>query len=117
MRTCPVCGAAENPLGSLRFKKYLDGLVYCERCHPSTGVVDGPLPLVGNPSAGSPPPSTGQLVVIPCPDCAGGVHRPKQKPCKGCAGLGSVRYPSNALVVYRPPSEPEPPELEILTEG
>lgn len=117
MRTCIKCGAADNPLGKLRFKKYLDGDIYCDRCHPGR-IAEVPPALSGLEITSAGSPSTGELVVMACPDCAGGMHRPHGKPCQGCMGLGSVRYPASALVVYTPKvtveAEPAP---ELLLEG
>ena len=102
MRVCEKCMAAENPLGRLRFKKSrVDGNVYCENCAPVEHSIDV---ADSQPSPAFPPslkPSAG-YVVIPCPDCAGGVHRPHGKPCDGCAGYGSVRIETAMLNVYRP---------------
>jgi len=115
MRTCVNCGAADNPLGTLKFKRHLGGDVYCERCSPDLlAETSPPLVILEEPSAGSPP-VTGELVVISCPDCAGGVHRPHGKPCSGCAGLGAVRYPASALVIYTPKVKTEP-VAEVLLE-
>lgn len=114
MRTCKSCGKAENPLGSLRFKKSrVDGQIYCENCAP---IQHSQEVAPASPSASSIPqhkPSAG-YVVVACPDCAGGVHRPKSKPCVGCAGYGSVRIAASMLNVYRLQPTPAP---EILTEG
>jgi hypothetical protein len=117
-RTCVKCKKAENPLGRLRFKKSrLDGKVYCENCDP-VGQDVTVEPVVHAPPASSSsskprPPSAG-LVVVNCPDCAGGVHRPHSKPCQGCAGYGAVRIEAAMLNVYRPKPIPAP---ELLTEG
>lgn len=110
MRTCAKCMAAENPIGRLRFKKFLDGKVYCENCLPASVEVLDPT----SPSpASSPLPGTsaGSFVVIPCPDCRGTVA----PNCEGCAGYGSVRIPQNFLRVYVP--KKNKPEPETLTEG
>jgi hypothetical protein len=114
-RLCVKCKAAENPLGRLRFKKSrVDGQVYCENCSPMTESIDTAdepevtpvfAPPVRKPSAG--------YVVIDCPDCAGGSHRPHQKPCSGCAGYGAVRIEAAMLNVYRPKPVKAP---EILVE-
>jgi len=108
---------AENPLGRLRFKKSrVDGLIYCENCVPVEHSLDNVEreSLQGSaPSLPSLKPSAG-YVVVDCPDCAGGVHRPKVKPCRGCAGYGAVRIESAMLNVYRP-SRIEAPQ--VLTEG
>ena len=136
MRTCKTCGKAENPLGRLRFKKSrMDGQIYCENCAPlqhsqePAGRVPEELSTLqsvvpGQPEALEIPahpahvlpqhkPSAG-YVVVACPDCAGGVHRPRVKPCGGCAGYGAVRITANMLNVYRLKPTPAP---EILTEG
>lgn len=115
MRTCEKCSRAENPLSRLRFKKSrMDGKVYCENCLPSE-VPDLDVPEKEPTGSFSPPtrkPSAG-YVVVDCPDCAGGVHRPRQKPCRGCAGYGAVRIEASMLNVYRPSPIKAP---EILTE-
>lgn len=106
-RTCVKCMAADNPLSRLRFQKSrVDGRLYCDNCLPDrVGAEPASAPVVPGlrPSAG--------LVVVNCPDCAGGVHRPHQKPCTTCAGYGAVRIESSMLNVYRPKavtsSEPE----------
>jgi hypothetical protein len=126
MRTCNTCGSAENPLGRLRFKKSrVDGETYCENCAPLTHSLDDqPRSRVpeelstlqsSRPAPSSPmrPPSAG-LVVVACPDCAGGVHRPRVKPCQGCAGYGAVRIEAAMLNVYRPAPIKAP---SVLTEG
>jgi len=119
MRMCNKCSQAENPLGRLRFKKSrVDGKVYCENCGPMEHSLDlpgdaevlPPRPALSSPSLR---PSAG-YVVVDCPDCAGGVHRPRVKPCKGCAGYGAVRIDVAALNVYRPSPIKTP---EVLTEG
>jgi hypothetical protein len=107
MRTCAKCRAAENPIGRLRFKKYLDGKVYCENCLPASVEVLDPTPpaTVSSPLPGT---SAGSFVVIPCPDCRGVTPN-----CEGCAGYGSVRIPQNFLRIYVPKKN----EPETLTEG
>jgi hypothetical protein len=110
-RTCVKCQRADNPLGRLRFKKSrVDGKIYCENCLPDRVGAE----LDSAPSAPGLRPSAG-LVVIPCPDCAGGVHRPHQKPCTTCAGYAAVRIEAAMLNVYRPRAATSAPE--ILTEG
>jgi hypothetical protein len=98
MRTCTICKAAENPLGRLKFSKYLDSKIYCANCIPGGGGrTPAPAPSI-SPQASS----AGSLVVIPCPDCRGmgpGLHGTE---CKGCSGYGSVRIPANFLNVYKP---------------
>lgn len=117
MRTCNKCGMAENPLGRLRFKKSrVDGLIYCENCEPVEHSFDNEEREDLRGSAPSLPhlkPSAG-YVVVDCPDCAGGVHRPKIKPCRGCAGYGAVRIEAAMLNVYRP-SKTE--VLQVLIES
>lgn len=115
-RVCQKCRAAENPLGRLRFKKSrVDGKVYCENCTPVTHSLD--VAEAATPAsplrAPDRKPSAG-YVVVGCPDCAGGVHRPHKKPCPGCAGYGSVRIEASMLNVYRPRAVPAP---EYLVEG
>jgi hypothetical protein len=121
MRLCEKCRAAENPLGRLRFRKYLDGKVYCENCIPASVEVLAPTPpeLVSSSLPGT---SAGSLVVIPCPTCLGqgrgsrtptNVHLTK---CAVCSGYGRVRVPENFLNVYTPDGvKSEQPKL--LTEG
>jgi hypothetical protein len=107
-RMCVKCQKADNPLGRLRFKKSrVDGRIYCENCDPESTGAPAMAPSVfdSNTSAG--------FVVIGCPDCAGGTHRPHQKPCVSCSGYGSVRIQANFLNVYRPRATSAP---EILTE-
>ena len=111
LRTCVTCGAADNPLGVLRFKKSrIDGKVYCANHSPES---------VGAEETSSASsefqiyPSAGSLVVVNCPDCAGGMHRPHQKPCLTCSGYGAVRIPVGLLNVYRPRAVTSP---EILME-
>lgn len=97
-RMCSKCQAAVNPLSRLRFmKSRVDGRVYCENCLPDNQAAEA------NSAAFAPSlkPSAG-YVVIDCPDCAGGVHRPHQKPCTTCAGYGAVRIEVGLLNVYRP---------------
>ena len=119
MRTCNKCSQAENPLGRLRFKKSrVDGKIYCENCGPAEHSFDLPVDaevLPNHPVLSSPSlqPSAG-YVVTACPDCAGGVHRPRVKPCGGCAGYGAVRIQASMLNVYRPSPIKEP---QVLTEG
>ena len=103
MRTCATCGAADNPLGKLRFKKH-HGAIYCENHMPDgldqalPEVASDPLPFGIEASAGS-------LVVIPCPECRLMSNKPHGRICQGCAGYGSVRIAANNLVVYRPKKE------------
>ena len=107
-RTCKKCGAADNPLGRLRFRKHLDGKVYCENCIPKdriSGASSAPEP------SELPGTSAASLVVIPCPLCRGMSHRPHGKRCESCSGYGSVRIPANFLNIYKPP------KAEPLTEG
>ena len=118
MRLCETCRSAENPLGRLRFKKHLDGKVYCENCLPFN-VED--LPPVERQVASSPLPGTsaGSLVVIPCPDCFGegrASRHPVNKnvSCEACHGYGSVRIAANFLAIYKPKGVPAP---SVLTEG
>jgi hypothetical protein len=111
-RTCETCGKGENPIGKLRFKKHVDGEVYCENCIPASvkdvaeGTSSATLADFGraSTSAGS------SLVVIPCPDCRGMSNKPHGKQCECCSGYGSVRIPANFLNVYRP----QVPVPEIL---
>lgn len=111
MRLCSNCRAAENPLGRLRFKKFIDGKVYCENCIPANVEDLDPAP----PKPASPMESSaGLLVVIPCPDCERGRY-PSGVVCSACAGYGSVRIPANFLNVYRPTKNT--PESVPLTEG
>ena len=106
MRVCVKCQAAENPIGRLRFKKFLDGKVYCENCIPANVEELDPTPPKRSPSPMET--SAGSLVVIPCPDCRGA---PAATPhCKACAGYGSVRIPPNFLPVYRPKQDTPEPE-------
>ena len=114
MRTCTVCGRADNPLGKLRFRKQA-AEIYCEDHDPTS--LDSALPPVASNPVGLSPmaSSAGSLVVIPCPDCRGMSNKPHGKICTGCAGYGSVRVPSNNLVVYQP-KVPEP-KVQLLTEG
>ena len=116
MRTCAKCGKADNPLSPLRFaKSRVDGKVYCENCTPLKQSMDVPAVDLPTPSR-SFKPSAG-LVVIACPDCAGGVHRPKKKPCQGCAGYGAVRVEANILNVYHPAPVPlKQTEPQLLLE-
>jgi len=114
-RVCAKCSRAENPLSRLRFKKSrIDGNVYCENCAPVDYSLDAVAPEAQPSGAPAPlvKPSAG-YVVVDCPDCAGGVHRPNKKPCPGCAGYGSVRIEAAMLNVYRPSAVKAP---EILTE-
>lgn len=115
-RTCATCGAGDNPLSSLRFKKSrVDGKVYCERHLPDLNVGG----VEEEPSAPSFAPSvrpSAGYVVIDCPDCAGGVHRPHQKPCVTCSGYGAVRIEAAMLNVYRPRAASQPSAPEILVE-
>ena len=126
-RTCKQCGKADNPIGRLRFKKSrVDGKIYCENCTPvahsidNVGRVPEELTTLESYSPASSVPSiprhkaSAGYVVVACPDCSGGVHRPKNKPCKGCAGYGAVRLEASMLNVYRPTAVPAP---SILTEG
>jgi len=125
MRPCNKCESAENPLGRLRFSKSrVDGKIYCENCAPvvhSLGVESSReteelstlQPSLSAPSSSMRPPSAG-LVVVECPDCAGGVHRPRVKPCQGCSGYGAVRIEAAMLNVYRPAKIKAP---QILNEG
>ena len=119
MRTCEVCGRADNPLSALKFKKHVDGKIYCADHDPNS--LDSALPRVApNPVGLSPMASSaGSLVVIPCPECRGMSNKPHGKLCVGCAGYGSVRIPANNLVVYRPRKEGDelPPPPQLLTEG
>jgi len=111
MRTCAKCGAAENPLGRLRFKKsQIDKKVYCEKCDPQgvTGAVETETAPLVLPSAQS---SAG-LVVIQCPKCRSIPRGMHPAPCETCSDYGSVRIPVNYLNVYRPGSR----KPEILTE-
>ncbi len=117
MRQCETCKAAENPLGRLRFKKFLDGKVYCENCLPPSltpASPSGPPPSSAGYDYKSPPPGVPVLTVIPCPDCRGMSHKPHGKTCSGCAGYGSVRIPWVNLVVYQPKTKAAP---QILTES
>ena len=97
MRLCAVCKSAENPLGRLRFKKFLDGKVYCENCLPANVEVLDSTPPV-EVSSSLPGTSAGSMVVIDCPDC----RTPKLGACEACSGYGSVRIPINFLNVYVP---------------
>jgi len=108
MRTCVKCKSAENPLGRLRFKKFLDGNVYCENCLPANVEILDPTPPVelSSPLGGT---SAGSFVVIPCPDC----RVPKLGTCAACADYGSVRIPMNFLNVYVPTKDTP----ETLIEG
>lgn len=121
-RTCETCRKAENPLGKLKFKKHLDGKVYCENCLPFSAEVLSP--VAERQASPSPLPGTsaGSLVVIPCPDCLG-QGRSKRHPqsviekCSACAGWGRVRIPENFLNVYRPKGAKPVAKPEILNEG
>ena len=117
MRTCAVCGRADNPLGPLRFKKHIDGEIYCADHNPNS--LDSALPKAApNPPGLSPRASSaGRLVVIACPECRGMSNKPHGLICEGCAGYGSVRIPENNLVVYRPKVEDKSPPPQLLTEG
>lgn len=121
LRTCAKCGAADNPLGRLRFtKSRFDGKVYCEVDLPDTTMFSksaGTEEVASVPSTLASPASAGSMVVVNCPDCAGGVHRPHHKPCVTCSGYGSVRVQSNFLNVYRPPKPERITAPEILLEG
>lgn len=112
MRLCEMCRRAENPLGRLKFKKHLDGNVYCEGCAPvnvEEMLPTSPAPLSASTEASAGSSSTSKsMVVIPCPDCFG-QGRATRNPthanlnkCKACAGYGQVRIPTNFLNVYRP---------------
>ena len=105
MRTCAKCGAAENPLGRLSFKKSLvDRKVYCEKCDP-TSTASGPevsgLVVDVSPAAVTRP-SAGSMVVIQCPSCRSVPRGPTPASCTTCSDYGSVRIPVNHLNVYRP---------------
>jgi hypothetical protein len=116
-RLCEVCKSAENPLGRLRFKKHLDGKVYCEKCLPVNPETLSPPDPVALPASSFLPAqkaSAGSLVVIPCPDCRGMSHKPHGKTCESCVGYGSVRIPASSLNIYRLPGVKAP---ETLTEG
>jgi hypothetical protein len=113
MRTCAKCGAAENPIGRLRFKKHSDGGIYCENCLQSVSILGAPESPVSHVET-LPTPSSAGLIVIPCPTCRGLHPGNHGKTCQTCVGYGSVRIPASNLPVYRPPTEPAP---EILTEG
>jgi hypothetical protein len=111
-RTCTKCMAADNPLSRLRFQKSrVDGKLYCENCLPDRAGAE----LASAPSAPDFRPSAG-LVVVNCPDCAGGMHRPHQKPCTTCAGYGAVRMEASMLNVYRPKAVSPSTEPVILME-
>lgn len=116
-RTCVKCGAADNPLGRLRFKKSrMDNKVYCENDLPEGSSVAhvGVEEQSSTPRASPAHTSAGSLVVVNCPDCAGGIHRPHQKPCLTCVGYGAVRIEPGMLNVYRPKlvkSEASTPEI------
>jgi len=111
VRTCAICGAADNPLGKLRFKKNrVDGKIYCARCDPE---LQEAAASAAPPSVRAVETSAGSLIVIPCPTCCGMSHRPHGKPCESCVGYGSVRVPANNLAVFNFPKETGP---EILTE-
>lgn len=100
MRKCVKCGAAENPLGRLRFRKHVDRKIYCENCLPAkmeTGV-SAPVAV----SSALPATSAGSLVVIPCPCCRLMSNKPHGKLCEDCSGYGSVRIPVNFLNIYQP---------------
>ena len=121
MRTCKKCGAAENPLGKLRFKKHVDREVYCENCLPSIDLTQPVLPPTREEEPGGPalvvqaPPS--DFVVITCPTCRGqhpGLHG---NTCKSCVGYGSVRIRASVLPVYTEPAEKVASAPQILTEG
>ena len=119
-RTCAVCSRAENPLNPLRFRKWLDGKVYCDDHTPAKVEELTPASPVSH-SVGSPVSSAGSLIVIPCPDCLGQGRAtrhpgPTVTRCASCAGYGRVRIPENFLNVYRPKwNKPEP--QQPLTEG
>jgi len=118
MRLCKVCRSAENPLGRLRFKKHLDGEVYCEICLPVNMGLDepsSPVATLSSPAKASAgfAPGDQNPVVIPCPECRGMSPKPHGKMCKCCSDYGSVRIPINFLNVYRPTAN----KPEILTEG
>jgi hypothetical protein len=115
-RLCETCRSAENPLGKLRFKKHLDGKVYCENCIPFNWEEAAPPP--SQPSSPLPGTSAGSLVVIPCPDCFGegrASRHPVNKNvrCEACVGYGAVRIPENFLKVYTPKGV----KPGVLTEG
>ena len=109
-RTCSKCGAADNPLSRLRFRKSrIDRKIYCENCESGTSLPEptGRVPeelstLQSVRHFPDKKPSAG-LVVIACPTCAGGVHRPDEGNCESCAGYGSVRIEVAMLNVYSPP--------------
>jgi len=106
-RLCATCKAAENPIGRLRFRKYLDGKVYCENCIPASVEVLDPTPP-SKPSSSPMESSAGSLVVIRCPDCRG-----EAAGCEACVGYGAVRIPTNFLNIYKPKQNTS--ETEVLT--
>ena len=108
MRLCEKCRRAENPLGALRFKKFLDGKVYCENCIPAN-VEDLPSTSPAELSSPLPGTSAGSMVVIRCPDCNGA----RVGPCQACSSYGSVRIPMNFLNIYVPKKNTP----ETLVEG
>jgi hypothetical protein len=118
MRTCVVCNRADNPLNKLRFRKHVDGQIYCDD-HSPTALDSVLRPVAPNPPGLSPQASSaGSLVVIACPACRGMSNKPHGKTCMGCAGYGSVRIASNNLVVYQPKVvDNGPPPPQLLTEA
>ena len=106
MRTCAKCGAAENPLGRLRFKKSaLDRKVYCENCDPQGGEPISTEVLVSPAPMSSATQSSAGLVVIPCPKCRTVPRGRVPADCETCSDYGSVRIPASYLNVYRPTPE------------
>jgi len=116
-RVCETCRSAENPLGRLRFKKWLDGKVYCENCLPASVEVLDPTPPAVL-SSGLPGTSAGSFVAIPCPECRGMSPKPHGKGCETCDSFGSVRVPLNFLKIYTAgKAKPKTQEPGIITEG
>jgi hypothetical protein len=123
MRTCNKCGAAENPLGKLRFKKHVDRAIYCENCLPGLDLTQPILPPSRVEEEGGPAyvvqePASDYTVIV-CPTCRGlhpGAHG---KTCPTCVGYGAVRIRASVLPIYREPAEKseQAPAPQILTEG
>jgi hypothetical protein len=56
----------------------------------------------------------GNMVLIPCPDCAN--HADPMLQCGGCEGLGSVYVPQARIKLYVPQAE-RIDDVVVLTEG
>jgi len=106
---CRGCGAAKNPKSKLTFHETEEQGWLCGNCFNRWS----------SQSELTEEKHETNLVVVVCPSCGGKgkANAPKFERCTTCIGFGSVQVAQNALAVFRPRTEEEPAEPQVLTEG